>query len=189
IIKRSNQTVVLLPSNTRFRIFKILEWCVHVAFEQKPMRKPAGVADFQSQAAGNFALETRVENVRVRRLQVRRDAKEIAGNRGDRGRCVWKGLQRVRRQIGGKAVESRTGSEAVGVREVRCGGQANRAVLIVLRDEIAAEPVVDHAGAGAECAGLSEQLSDNAAAALRAVRETEARREIQIVWFPPRRLA
>src|SRR5262249_24157458 len=83
------------------------------------------------------------------------------------------------------AIESGARAEAVGVREVRRGSEAYRATLIVLRNQIAAKPVVDHARAGTKRPRLSKQLSNNSGAVLQAICDSEVRSEIQIARFPP----
>src|SRR6266567_3175487 len=70
IVQRSNLSVVLFPCDARFRVFEILQRSVYIAFQQKPMRKPARVTDLQRQASRKLPLEARVQNVRVGRLQV-----------------------------------------------------------------------------------------------------------------------
>ena len=153
------------------------------------MRQPSRVTNLERHAAGNLTLDAGIENVRIRRLQIRRDPEKVAGNRSDGGRRIRKRLEAIGTEFRRASCESWTRAEAIRVGEVRGRGQSDRTVLIVLRDEVAAEPVVNHAGAGAERARLSEQFPDEAAAVLWTVGEAEARREIQIAGFPPGRLA
>src|SRR5262249_9550878 len=65
--------------------------------------------------------------------------------------------------------------------------QADRTVLVVLRHQITAEPIIDHSRACPDCAGLSKKLTDESLSALRAICQAETRREIQITRLPPGR--
>src|SRR6185295_15242622 len=104
------------------------------------MREPARIAEFENKIAWNLAFEARVEHVGIRRLQIRRNAEEIANDGRDRRRRIRKRLDWIRRQLGRNAGEARTRAEAIRIGKIGRSSESDRTVLIVLRDQIAAEP-------------------------------------------------
>src|SRR5271169_1813845 len=135
---------VLFPRDSRFRIFEVLERSINVAFQQQSMGETPRISDFESHLTWKFAREAGVEHIRIRRLEVRSDPHKLARNGCDVRRRHWKRLGRRRRQRGWAAVVARTCAEAIGGREIFGTGEANRPILVILRDQIAAKAVIYH---------------------------------------------
>ena len=132
----------MLPGNSRARIFVILKRSIHVALHEQPARKPAHVADFHRDLAGQLARVVRVQHDRIRRFQIGRNAEESAGDRGDGGRRVGKSTGGGGRQRRISPGETRRSREAVRIGEIGRIGEAERAVLIVIHDQIVSELIV-----------------------------------------------
>src|SRR6185295_2541776 len=79
--------------------------------------------------------------------------------------------------------------ETIRIWEIGLRRQADRSVLIVLRDQVAPEPVVSQAGARANHPALSENLPDDSLVVRRGVSDRQPRREVLVRRTPPGRLA